>query len=212
MLTYCPIKYIIAFGQLLFSLCHPTQRGTYFIIAMTIERFYSIIKPHKAASLNTPKRAKITIFCIILFHIIYAVPFLFLTSASGRSCLLFHNKVKYLPSDVIYWLDQVKGFTLPFIALLSMNSVIIHTLRKRSSLMEMTSLTETKGQVLSHSSKLKASERQIIMMLLFVTFGFLVLMTPSCIAMFYSKFSEIVCRISFINGHRDQSLLRKLWY
>ena len=35
----------------------------YLIVAMTFERVYSIIRPHKAASFNTMKRATITIFC-----------------------------------------------------------------------------------------------------------------------------------------------------
>ena len=38
---------------------------------------------------------------------------------------------------------------------------------------------EGQGQNQGHSSKMKSSEKQIIIMLLLVTFGFLILMTPS---------------------------------
>ena len=40
------------------------------ILNMTFERFYSIIKPHKAVAFNTVKRAKITILSCILISVI----------------------------------------------------------------------------------------------------------------------------------------------
>ena len=55
-----------------------------------------------------------------------------------------------------------------------MNSVIIHTLCKRSSL-----LLAKAGTDGPNSTKLRSSEKQIVIMLLLVTFGFLILMTPS---------------------------------
>ena len=53
--------------------------STGFILAMTFERFYSIIRPHKTASFNTFKRAQITIACIILLSILFDVPHVFMT-------------------------------------------------------------------------------------------------------------------------------------
>ena len=61
--------------------------STLFIMSMTFDRFYSIIRPHKAASFNTIKRAKITIACIILFSICFNLPNLYQTVAEGRSCI-----------------------------------------------------------------------------------------------------------------------------
>ena len=52
-----------------------------FIVSMTFERLYSITRPHKAASFNTVKRAKITIMSIVflqfftIFHICLSVLF-----------------------------------------------------------------------------------------------------------------------------------------
>ena len=37
------------------------QASALLVVSMTFERFYSIIRPHKAASFNTVKRAKIII-------------------------------------------------------------------------------------------------------------------------------------------------------
>ena len=91
-----------------------------------------------------------------------------------------------------YWIDTVfTGFGFPCVALLIMNSLTIHTLRKRSSL--MISRTETQGEGQNqgqNSSKMKSSEKQIIIMLLLVTFSFLILMTPSYGMTFYVVFVD----------------------
>ena len=44
---------------------------------------------------------------------------------------------------------------------------------------------EGQGQSEDQTSKLKSSERQIIMMLLLVTFGFLILNTPVYVMVFF---------------------------
>ena len=70
-----------------------SHTSIYPIVAVTFERVYSIIRPHKAASFNTMKRAKLTIIFIVLIHIIYGLPYLYLTSASGRSCVYFSTRM-----------------------------------------------------------------------------------------------------------------------
>ena len=51
-----------------------------FILSMTFDHFYSIIRPHKATSFNTVKRAKITIVCIVIFSVLYNIPHLYTTA------------------------------------------------------------------------------------------------------------------------------------
>ena len=72
---------LVSFPLFLTALC-----STLFILNMTFGRFYSIIRPHKAASFNSVKRAKVTIVCIVLFSIIYNLPHLFTTAVDGRTC------------------------------------------------------------------------------------------------------------------------------
>ena len=95
----------------------------------------NVIRPHKSASFNTVKRAKISILCIVFFTIVYSIPHIFVTSVNGIICLVYFNGRKSLLGKLYYWTDQVFGFGFPFISLLIMNSVIIHTLRKRSNLL-----------------------------------------------------------------------------
>ena len=106
--------------------------STLFLLSMTFERFYSIIRPHKAVLLNTIKRAKITIAGILLFCIPFNVPHLFTTVQRGRNCNPIGKAVEYPYLQIYSWLTSVLNFFLPFSLLLTMNSVIIHTLRQQA--------------------------------------------------------------------------------
>ena len=68
--------------------------STFFILSMTFERFYSIIKTHKAASFNTVKRAKIIILCTVMISVVYYLPHIFITSSEGRRCGAFGKAMK----------------------------------------------------------------------------------------------------------------------
>ena len=163
------------------SLC-----SSFFILSMTFERFYSIIRPHKAASFNTVKKAKITIICIVLFSIIYNTPHWFATQVVGKKCLAYNNGMHLLISRIYYWTSNVIHFFLPFISLLTMNTVIIHILRKRS--VAMSSTLEGQGQNKGQSFKVKSAERQVFIMLLLVTFMFLILTTPGHAMVMFSGY------------------------
>ena len=149
--------------------------STLFILNMTFERFYSIIRPHKAASFNTVKEAKITIMCVVIFSTIYNLPHLFATAVEGRTCKHYLKYMHVIHIRVYYWPSLFVQFLLPFLSLLVMNSFIIHTLRTRS----MGTNTRSDGQGQGQCSKVKSSEKQIYIMLLLVTFGFMILTTPT---------------------------------
>ena len=169
--------------------------STFFTLSMTFERCYSIIRPHKAASFNTVRRAKITIICIIIFSVMYNLPSWFVTAQDGhsRNCVPYGLAMKSIHGQIYYWTSNILNFILPFILLLIMNTVIINTLSKRSK-----SITRTRGhdhsqgqsqgqrqvQADDHSQKAKNSETQISVMLLFVTFSYLLLNSPTYIYIF----------------------------
>ena len=71
-----------------------------------------------------------------------------------------------------YWFDLLLQFVLTSVSLLSMNSVIIHKLRSRS-----VATHNQDGE--SDTSKRKHTDTQIFIMLLFVTFGLFILVTPA---------------------------------
>ena len=57
--------------------------GTFLLVAMTFDRFYSIVRPHKAASFNTIRRTKIIISLVIVSSIVFNIPHLFTSDHQG---------------------------------------------------------------------------------------------------------------------------------
>ena len=149
---------------------------------MTFDRFYSIIRPHKAASFNVVKRAKITMTSILAFSTIFNIPPLFVVTISGRECV---PDLSILSKILFFWLNYVVQFAIPFIMLLIMNSTIIHVLRTRSILhVEHKGQSQSQGQ--GQMNKLKSSEKQIIAILLLVAFSFFILIIPLYAFIVYS--------------------------
>ena len=177
---YCTLTMAILYMS---GLC-----STLFILNMTFERFYSIIKPHKAASFNTVKRAKITIACIILFSITFNCPHFFITSQREKECIPFGKARSSIIGQFYHWFSMVLNFAVPFVLLLTMNSFIIHKIRSRPQLSGVRSQDQDQGQVEGQIPKMKSSEMQIYIILLLVTFGFLTLTTPAYALFIYMMF------------------------
>ena len=172
---YCAIQMYTYFSAFLCS--------AYLLIVMTFERFYSIIRPHKAASFNTVKKARIIILSIFVFFFIYSTPFLFIGEHNGFSCV--HNRMArtHILGEIYYWITEIVLYYIPFLCLLTMNSVIIHTIRKRAN-DNLSRSAEGEGQNL----KSKNAEKQIIRTLLLVTFVFLILNIPIRSLVYYLTF------------------------
>ena len=167
--------------------------STLFILSMTFDRFYSIIRPHKAASFNTVKRAKITIVCIIIFSIIYNIPHLFISDHENWQCLPYGKAMEKPYGQVYYFFSFVVNYALPFVMLLIMNSIIIHKIRKRhvskkANDHQKSVLDNNKFQV--QKIKVKSAESQMFALLLLVTFGFLILTTPANILFLFIMFVD----------------------
>ena len=144
---------------------------------MTFERFYSIVRPHKAASFNTVKKAKITIVSIFVFFTIFNLPHLFLSDMDDTRCVPWGKGTHFI-GQFYFYLEIVIAFISPFFLLLIMNCVIIYTLRNRSNLLNSNSESQGQGQKEGQAKKVKGSDRQITVTLLVVTFSFLTLTTP----------------------------------
>ena len=192
-----------------------TMCSTMFIVSMTFERFYSIIRPHKAASFNTVKRAKITMIIIMIVSIVYNIPQIFMTVASVRNCLPYAKGGSHL-GEIYYWSYNIINFIFPFVSLLIMNSVIIHTLRTRS--IPNVTGSELQGQGKGQTSNIKNTEKQIIVMLLLVTFGFLILSSPCYAMLMYSRYVNIEKSPKFFAGYYlffsvgQKNILHKFWH
>ena len=121
------------------------------------------------------------IICIIILSIVFNIPHLYITAENGRSCIPFGNAIQTVVGQFYYSISLIVNFALPFVLLLVMNCFIIHTIRQRSKHNLSRSVTSGQGQ----GGKIKHSEMQMFVILLLVTFGFLILMTPSYVLFVY---------------------------
>ena len=144
--------------------------SAYLLITITFERFYSIIQPHKAASFNTVKKARTVIFSISGGCISYSIPFLFIGDNLGKLCIPNRFASDYVLGEMYHWLTEIAMFIFPLISLVTMNSVIIHTLRKRSK--QNISGSAAQGDNDGQNLKFKNSEKQVFTMVLLITFAF----------------------------------------
>ena len=163
-LGYCTS---IVFGAFSSFLC-----SAYILIAIPFERFYSIIRPHNSASFNTVKRAKIIILSVFLSCFVYSIPNLFIVGNDGRLCIPNRFASDYVLAQIYSWFTEVLLLVFPFISLLIMNSVLIHTLRKRSKL-NISGSGQGQVQDETENVKTKNSEKQVFTMVLLITFAFL---------------------------------------
>ena len=150
------------------TLTTATLCSTLFIISMTFDRFYSIIMPHKAASFNTVKRAKLSIFFIIFLSVVCNIPHGFLTTYAGGQCLPYGKVTQSTFGQIYYYFSNVLNWVFPFVSLLIMNTCIIHTLRKRLKFNIGTTECEGQGQNQGQGQnfKMKNSEKQVYTLLL----------------------------------------------
>ena len=162
----------------------PVLCSTYLLITTTFERLCSIIWPLKAASFNTVKRARIIIVCNFVTCFTYCIPFLFITGNRGKNCISNKFASVTVIGEVYYWLTQIFIFIIPFTSLLTMNSIIIYTLRKRSKL----NISDSQGQSEGQTLKSKHFEKQILTMLLLVTFTYLIFNVSMRALNFYRTF------------------------
>ena len=195
---------------IVFVILPSVQCSTYLIIAMSFERFYSIIRPHKAASFNTVKRAKVIITLIFVFNFLYGIPCFFIGGTDGRFCVPNAIASVNFQGKLYYWLTELISFILPFVSLLTMDSVIIHTLKQRSKL----KFSERERN--RHNSRGKNVDKQIFTMLLLVTFGYLILTTPAKLVMFYLNFYSgntplLLCGASLVLSNWRKDFLHKSW-
>ena len=124
----------------------------------------------------------------------YNIPQIFVTEHIERNCIPFAN-METIIGKFYYWFTIVSQVYIPFISLLLMNSFIIYTLVKRSVRFK-TFISEGQGQIQGqnegHTLKLKSAERQIITMLLLLTFGFIILLTPPNILVIYINMTDVL--------------------
>ena len=162
---------------------------------MTFDRFLAIRFPFKATTWCTPRRARITVIVGFIFSLVYSSPFLYTSSlANPRVCVAI--KSNELFPQVYSWVNTCLNSVVPFLSLLIMNAFIISTIKQRRKYFQESKkergVEDTKGMSKKkeqEKNKVKSAvekaekqqknlENQLTVMLLLVTFMFLMLTLP----------------------------------
>ena len=108
-------------------------------MCMTVDRAYVVRNPLKAKLWCTPRKAKVVTLCLIIISALLNVPNMYLVESffDGRnwSCLLQSRQDTLLWTG-FYWLESTMKIYIPFLIILFMNIIIIHSVRTRSGLLD----------------------------------------------------------------------------
>ena len=135
----------------------------------------------------------------------------FLTSNEQRQCVPF-GKAVGLTGQFYYWFSFAANFAYPFMSLLIMNSVIIHSIRQSFKIkVRKTVNQENEGQ--GEGQNARKSETQVFATLLLVTFAFLILTTPAYVFFLYVQFFNYTTSAYRLAGfHLFYHVAQKLQY
>lgn len=144
------------------------------VISITYNRFVAVVFPHKAASLNTLKKSYIIVACTLVFSFIINLPHFFnFRPIQENDGSWTADSTKYGKSKAATEYDFVAHCMLlvliPWVIVLVLNSVIIYKLCKNKDFRASTG----KGKM--------SKERQTTMILLAVTFAFMLFLIWQCI-------------------------------
>ena len=148
--------------------------GSLIIVAMTFAKFFAIRFPHKSASFNTPRRAVIV---IVLFSALFNLPHFYITLLKDGTC------IPYARQDILTQIFMFVSFIFNavgiFGALMIMNGFIISAVFDRKKLLRNMGNGEEPST--SEAKRQRSTERQITVMLLLVSFLYLILIGPGFI-------------------------------
>lgn len=153
-----------------------TQCGMLLIVATTVDRLLVVRYPLKAARLCNPYRTKIIIGVLPVVALVFNLPHIFMTEIHDEYiCVSFQGNSLWIKA--YGFLAMLFNVVVAFIGLLTMNSLIIATLRKRAK--ELRSSKKTKKNLKQHKDgQHKVENSQLTVMLLLVSFVFVILIVP----------------------------------
>ena len=148
----------------------------YILVAISVSRLMAIVYPIEA--LETKRSRKIVILCIVVTSFLVNLHYIWTTGLvihrnrgwNIKTCTLklkSPTKVK-----ILLWFRTITSFVIPMLVISAANACIIYTLKQRKKSEMIQNQREIRQEVQ------RRQERKVTVMLLVVTFTFLVLLSP----------------------------------
>ncbi len=172
--------------------------SVWLVCMMSVDRCIAVARPLHACSICTVRRARICVSILLICIILINIHFLFTHHLSIENDCTYHERYEFFGSHIWPWIDAAVYSVMPFILLLTMNLIIVHSLfqARRST----KNLQIYQSQITRHKNKLSTSmSRKLTTMLLAVTVFFLLSSSP------------MVCLQIYINIHKNNQMFAQLY-
>ena len=169
----------------------------WFLIAMTYQRVTSVVLPHRVSVLCTAKRGKLVIAGIVIICALVNAQFLYTftrvpsSTGGGKAdyqCDVIRNKqARYYINHVHSWIDLFLKSVLPFLFLMTGNSLLVNGLiRSVRQTRKMVCTASASGQTRSRESKVSS----LTITLVLTSLAFLLLTSPTSVMDLYVESIE----------------------
>jgi hypothetical protein len=162
--------------------------SVWLVCLMSADRCIAVARPLHASSICTVRRARICVLILVICIILINIHFIFTHHLSIDNDCTYHKHYEFF-SNIWPWIDAAVYSALPFILLLTMNLIIVHSLfqARRST----SNLQIYQSQITRHKTRLSTSmSRKLTTMLLAVTFFFLLTSFPMVCLQIYNKIHQ----------------------
>ena len=154
-----------------------TISGFFILTAMTVDRWIAVAFPLKARMLCTPRRACVTCLSLFIFTALYTLPKMFTASVvGGRTCATF--VIKSTLTVALSYANMILVYLMPFIIVFLFNYLIIRAVRRSQEFRQGHAGTDAGKDATEGGHQKGAKNRQLTVMLLTVTFIYLLLTLP----------------------------------
>jgi hypothetical protein len=160
--------------------------SVWLVCMMSADRCIAVARPLHASSICTVRRARICVVILVISSLLINIHFVFTHRLSGDDGCINHERYAFFYRHIWPWIDAAVYSALPFILLLTINSIIVHSLfQARRSTSKLQIYQSQKNR---NKNKLSTSmSRKLTTMLLAVTFFFLLTSFPMVCLQIYTN-------------------------
>ena len=160
-----------------------SDTSVWLVCMMSADRCIAVARPLHASSICTVRRARLSVVTLLVCMILINIHFLFTHHLSDHNCTS-HAHYEFFIRHLWPWIDAAVYSAIPFIFLLTSNSIIVHHLfqARRSTCILFVHRTRSSQNKLSTSMS-----RKLTTMLLAVTVFFLLTSFPMVCLQIYTN-------------------------
>jgi hypothetical protein len=166
-----------------------SDTSVWLVCMMSADRCIAVTRPLHASSICTVRRARISVCILVLCILLINIHFLFTYYLSSDNECTTHERYNFFIHHIWPWIDAAVYSALPFILLLTINLIIVHSLFQARRSTSKLQIYQSKRN--RNKNKLSTSmSRKLTTMLLAVTVFFLLTSFPMVCLQIYTNLHQ----------------------